>query len=271
MRNPFRLTCLSALLGALLTGAGIAGPLDDAYQAKILPGWRTDDGRHMAALQIDLAPGWKTYWRAPGDAGIPPRFDWRGSSNLSDVQVIWPTPDVMDQGGMQVIGYGGKLIVPLHVHPKSRARDVRLNAQIEIGVCKDVCLPVTVKVDQDLPRDTYKPDAIIAGALANQPYSAQEARVGQVSCAISPIQDGLRLTAKVQMPAISAGEVAVIETDNAQVWVSQAKTTRSGNQLTAVSDLYHVEGRSFALNRSAVRITVIGATHAVDIQGCTAG
>lgn len=265
------MTALAAFWGAGFASLATAGPLEDAYSAQILPGWRMADGRHMAALEITLAPGWKTYWRAPGDAGVPPQFNWRGSSNLSEVLVIWPTPDVMDQGGLQVIGYRGKLIVPLHVHPKSSARNIELKAEIDLGVCKDICIPVTVNVDQTLPHAHTKPDAKIAGALANQPYSAKEGRVGRVTCAIAPIQDGLRLTAVIEMPQAGGREVAVIETDNPQVWVSQADSSRQGNRLTAVSELYHIEGRSFALNRSGVRITVIGASHAVDIRGCEAG
>jgi DsbC/DsbD-like thiol-disulfide interchange protein len=57
----------------------------DMVQIRILPGWSRDDGSHMAALHLILAPGWKTYWRAPGDAGIPPMMDLEGSDNLSDI------------------------------------------------------------------------------------------------------------------------------------------------------------------------------------------
>ncbi len=42
---------------------------------QVLEGWVRADGTRMAAVQLDLEPGWKTYWRAPGDAGIPPSFD----------------------------------------------------------------------------------------------------------------------------------------------------------------------------------------------------
>ncbi len=264
--------CLCAVsVGAAFISPAVAGPLDDALTAKLLPGWRLADGRHMAALEVTLAPGWKTYWRAPGDAGIPPQFDWRGSGNLKGVQISWPTPEVLDQDGLQVIGYSDKMVLPLMVRPNSAMRDVTLNGEIQMGVCKDVCIPVTVRVDQRLDRTQTKPDARIAAAMADRPYSAQEAKVGQVSCQVTPIEDGLRLTAEVNLPKSGGREVAVIETDNPQVWVAQAKTSRKGKSLTAVTELYHVEGRSFALNRSGVRITVIGSTHAVDIQGCPAG
>jgi len=62
-----------------LAPAALAQDLDDILQAELRPGWRTEDGIHMAALQLDMAPGWKTYWRQPGDSGIPPRFDFSQS------------------------------------------------------------------------------------------------------------------------------------------------------------------------------------------------
>ncbi|MCX8508161.1 MAG: protein-disulfide reductase DsbD family protein, partial [Rhodobacteraceae bacterium] len=73
---------LSAVL-ALAAPLAQAQPVpDNLLKAEILPGWRTESGSQMAALRLTMAPGWKTYWRAPGDAGIPPRFDWTGSANL---------------------------------------------------------------------------------------------------------------------------------------------------------------------------------------------
>ena len=264
------LTFCSGLLAVVASAAG-AGPLDDAYEARLLPGWRTADGQHMAAMEIRLAEGWKTYWRAPGDAGIPPRFDWRGSGNLADVTFSWPTPQVMDQDGVQVIGYAGHLILPMTVIPKRQGRDVRLSGSVDLGVCKEVCVPVTVQLEQTLASDTTKPDARIAAAMADQPYSAREAKVGQVTCRIAPLEDGLQLTAEMDLPNTGGQEVAVIETDNPQVWVAQGRTSRKGKRLTTVTELYHVEGRSFAINRNTLRITVIGTSHAVDIQGCAAG
>ena len=72
------------------TKKAISDYLDEVVSASVLTGWRMENGHHMAALRITLAPGWKTYWRAPGEAGIPPRFDWTGSDNLSAVTVHWP-------------------------------------------------------------------------------------------------------------------------------------------------------------------------------------
>ena len=66
-----------------------------------LDGWRQPDGSRLAAVEIRLAPGWHTYWRVPGDAGIPPSFDWSGSSNLASVAYEWPRPEIFDSFGMR--------------------------------------------------------------------------------------------------------------------------------------------------------------------------
>ncbi|MEL7014329.1 MAG: protein-disulfide reductase DsbD domain-containing protein, partial [Pseudomonadota bacterium] len=88
MRLSFLWTIVCVLLGTQVAAQSI----EDAIEARLLTGWRAADGSHIAALQIDLAPGWTTYWRAPGDAGIPPYFDWHASENLSSVDVEWPSP-----------------------------------------------------------------------------------------------------------------------------------------------------------------------------------
>ena len=55
----------------------------------------------MAAVEIRLAPGWHTYWRVPGEAGIPPRFDWSGSQNLAAVAYEWPRPEIIVSYGIE--------------------------------------------------------------------------------------------------------------------------------------------------------------------------
>lgn len=243
----------------------------DVIDIRVLPGWRTASGAHVAALEMRLRAGWKTYWRAPGDAGIPPQFDWRRSRNLSGVEVIWPTPEITDTGGLRTIGYSDILVLPLRLAPTRAGRDIALRGMVELGVCKDVCVPVTLRVSGTLPAGATKPDPRIAAAIASRPWSAAEAGVSRVTCRIAPIEDGLGLRAEIDMPTAGGEEAAVIEVDDPRIWVAQARAARQGNRLVAETRLYHVEGRSFALDRSGIRITVLGQSKAVDIQGCAAG
>lgn len=255
----------------LATAPAQAERVSDMLEARILPGWRTEDGRHVAALDVTLKDGWKTYWRAPGDAGIPPAFDWSGSNNLSGVEVSWPTPKRILQGGLETIGYAGRMTLPVTLTPARTSDAIALRATIEMGVCKDVCVPVTLKVEQDLPTAGGSRDPRIAAALAERPYSAEEASVTRVACRISPAADGLRLRAEVDLPRTGADEMMVVETDNPDIWVAPAGTRREGNRLITETDLHHVEGQAFAVQRSGLRLTVLGGRYAVDIQGCPAG
>jgi DsbC/DsbD-like thiol-disulfide interchange protein len=268
MKRQLYALCL-ALAGAF-TAPVHANPAADLVEASILTGWRAADGRHVAALHLELQEGWKTYWRAPGDAGIPPRFDWSGSRNLSDVAITWPTPRILSQSGVRTIGYAETLTLPMHFTPKQKGQAITLDGTLELGLCKDVCLPLTLRISQALPTAEGTRDPRIVAALAARPYSAREAGVGRVVCSVSPVEGGMHLRAEIDVKSYGRGEVAVIETDNPQIWVARAKTNRQGGRLVAETDLYHVEGKSFALNRDGLRITVMGGGKAVDIQGCPA-
>lgn len=263
------------LLAALLFAAPLpafAQSMDALTSARVLPGWRLADGTHMAALELRLAPGWKTYWRAPGDIGIPPRFDWRGSRNLRGVEIEWPTPQPIDQGGMTSIGYQGTVLLPLHILAQKQGRDVTLSGTVDIGVCQDVCIPMTLDLGADLSADVSERDARIIAALADRPQSAKEAGAHGLRCILSPSdKGGLNLRAEVSLPPSGGPEMAVIETGDPNVWIAPTRTARHGNTLVAETRMAHVEGRPFALDRSKLRLTILGAGRGVDIKGCPGG
>ena len=145
--------------------------LSDVAEVSVLPGWRTENGTHIAAIRIALAPGWKTYWRSPGEFGIPPRFSWRGSRNLASVQIHWPTPNISYTNGLRAIGYSGVIIVPLELTPrKSDQSTIALRGELEIGVCRDICVPMVAKIQADLPQSGSS-DAVIQASLADRPAS----------------------------------------------------------------------------------------------------
>jgi len=268
MIKAFFLSFVAAL--SLGVHAAPAQSIDDMAEVTILPGWTMADGTHMAALKFVLEDGWKTYWRAPGEAGIPPRFNWSGSRNLADVTVEWPTPVQTVTSGMRTIGYEHSLVLPIRINPARAGQPIHLAAELEIGICSDICVPVTLKIAQDLPSGVTRPDPQIAAALASRPYTAKEAGVGRVVCRVTPIKGGLAILAEVDMEQMGANELTVLETDNPDLWVTQAVMSRNGNRLRAEAEIFHAEGHSFALDRSGLRITVLSSGDAVDIRGCPA-
>lgn len=106
---------------------------EDTAKVGLLPGWRTGDGVHMAALSVRLAPGWKTYWRAPGEAGIPPSFDFAGSQNVQGVVFHWPTPEVFSTNGMTSVGYSDQLVLPIEVRPRDAGAPALLRAEVDMA------------------------------------------------------------------------------------------------------------------------------------------
>ena len=258
-----------ALSFAMVAAPVLAGPTDHDAQLTVINGWQTKNGSYMAGLRIDLADGWKTYWRAPGDAGIPPLIDWTQADNIASTAFHWPVPLVFDQGGARSIGYDQTVTVPVEIFAQDPDQPIRLTGTIEIGVCDEICVPVSLDFDAPLtPAKRRNPE--IMAALVNRPDTAAEAGIGAVTCAISPLSDGLQITTSIDMPSGARINAAVIETADPRIWVSQPDLAVVQGKLTATSDLIHVDGGGFAVDRAGVRITVFTDKTAIDIQGCRA-
>lgn len=271
MKTPFRCAVRALFLVAGTFApviAPAAGLPDDAVRAELLPGWETRDGTRMAALRLRLAPGWKTYWRAPGDAGIPPRFDWRGSDNLATVSYHWPRPEIFTSFGLRSAGYRDELVLPLELHPLRPGQTIRLKGRVEIGICDTICVPAQLEIEALLD-GSGEPDPEIHRALDNRPRPAARAGVGGVTCALAPGPDGVRMTARIEMPRLEGEEHALVEAGDPRVWVSEPEARRKGNALIVAADLAPPAGTPLALDRSALRFTIIAGTAAVDIRGCS--
>lgn len=96
----------------------------------------------FAGIEIRLAPKWKTYWRSPGDTGIPPEFDWSGSENLRQAKVLYPVPfRFKDPGGMS-IGYKSRVTLPVLLKPIDPDKPIMLKLNAAYAICYDLCVPV---------------------------------------------------------------------------------------------------------------------------------
>jgi hypothetical protein len=108
----------------------------------------------------------------------------------------------------------------------------------------------------------------IRAALAERPVPAARAGVGTVACDLSPIADGMRLDARIEMPRLGGDEIALVETGDPEVWVSEPMSARADGALHVRADLVPPPGAPLLLDRSALRFTILGASRAVDIRGC---
>lgn len=261
-----------ALCSSLVAAMPFAALAQDAslpdVSATILPGWRTASGTQMAALALKLPPGWHTYWRSPGEAGIPPRFDWSGSANLESVVYHWPAPAVFDLNGYRTIGYEDALVLPIEFRPTEPGAPIHAAARIQLGVCNEVCVPVELEVAGNLAAGAHKDPAIVT-ALGTSPSEGGKAGVTASRCAVTPLEDGVRVTNTVSLPRQGAAEFAVIEAPSADVWVQTVSSSRNGRDLTTVVDMVPPDAQPFALDRSGIVITVFGGARPVEVKGCT--
>ncbi len=123
-----------------------------------------------AGVEIRLKAGWKTYWRYPGDAGVPPRFDWSGSENLAAVDIKWPAPErFVDESGAKSIGYRGDIVFPLIVRPADPAQPVRLKLKLDFAVCEKFCVPADAELLLEIPAGESVPLGLLDQAERRVP------------------------------------------------------------------------------------------------------
>lgn len=267
--RPFLLGLLALVLPAPSIAQIEARSPEDVVDVVLLEGWRRADGTHMAGLLIRLAPGWKTYWRAPGEGGIPPHLQVRDRPGLLGVRMHWPVPEVFHANGMRSIGYSSDVIFPLEIDLAGGQGALRLSAQLDFGVCQDICMPVSVSLRGTLPAGG-RPDPQIAAALTDRPLTGSEAGAGRITCALTPISDGLRVSAAIPLPRLGHGEAVVFELPDPSIWISEAETRRTGGMLHATADIVPADAGPFALDRSTLRMTVLAEGRAVEVTGCSA-
>jgi suppressor for copper-sensitivity B len=104
-----------------------------------------------AGIELAMAPGWKTYWRSPGDAGLPPRLDWSGSANLADAELRYPAPHRFTLFGLETFGYDGRVVLPVRLRPQSPGAPVDLRLGLDLLVCSDICVPERLDLALALP------------------------------------------------------------------------------------------------------------------------
>jgi DsbC/DsbD-like thiol-disulfide interchange protein len=141
----------------------------------IAGGAATDSGAKWlrAGIEVRLDPGWKTYWRDPGDSGTPPTFDFAESANVESVATEWPAPMRFDDGaGGYSIGYHDHVIWPLRVTPKDVSKPASLHVKIHYAVCGKLCVPAEADLALQLSGEKGAEDSALAAAEARVPRRA---------------------------------------------------------------------------------------------------
>lgn len=152
-----------------------------------------------AGLDLELADGWKTYWRSPGEVGMPPEIDWTGSTNIAGVEMLWPAPERFTAFGIENFGYSGAVVLPLQITLERPGDAAQLNGAVNLLVCSDVCVPQSFNLDLSVPQGTGI-DALSASRistfLARVPVEGSQ--TGILSATASVDEDRSALTLELQ-------------------------------------------------------------------------
>jgi hypothetical protein len=168
-------------------------------------------GIYEAAVEIKLAATAITYWRLPGEAGVPPEFVFEGSDNVAGTEVLYPAPRRIDEGGIEAFGYRGGVIFPIRVTPADAKRPSRLVLTLHYAICDRICVPATGHAELLLPQDGDSP--------ARAAIAAAEARVPIVLSAVAAAKE---ITIRTQMSQVSKGQVPKGQVSTGQVSTGQA-------------------------------------------------
>jgi DsbC/DsbD-like thiol-disulfide interchange protein len=152
------------------------------------------NGTALAGIELQLPPSANTYWRIPGESGIPTNVDLSASAGVSATDLVWPYPSVEESGGYRDFVYRGDLVLPIRL---KAGQGAVLDASLTLGVCSDICVPA--KAHLSLALDFAKPDTAqsirLDQALADAPaaWDQSGAPFGDVSVAWD--DQGLELVA----------------------------------------------------------------------------
>ncbi len=222
-------------------------------------------GSASAGLEIRLDPGFITYWRNPGDAGLPPSIDTSSSQNVAAVTVDYPAPRRLDEGGAVAYGYTGSVTLPLHVTTADPARPAMLAVNLDYAICEKICLPATARLRLALPSLPVPEEAAHLAAAASvvpRPTAIGASgplAVTRVAPAPSTSGPGFDVT-------VRAGSDAALFVEAPEGWYLQA-----GEQARAGPDgpTFHVtllqrpDGER--PDKLALRLTLVDQTGAIDV------
>jgi DsbC/DsbD-like thiol-disulfide interchange protein len=153
-RKAIAVAILATALFCVAGGDALAArsewsPADHAQMRLLLAG--RENERIVGGVELLLSPGWHTYWRNPGESGVPPVFDFSGSDNVASVEILYPAPLRYDDGASVSLVYHDEVVFPLIVTPQAADRPITLRLEAQFGVCSEVCIPTGASAELAMP------------------------------------------------------------------------------------------------------------------------
>jgi DsbC/DsbD-like thiol-disulfide interchange protein len=259
-----------ALLATLLAFAppalaGEASPWDKGHhsRARLLAGGSIEGGaRRLSGIEIRLDPGYKTYWRTPGEAGLPPTLDWSGSRNVRAVEVVWPAPQRLDDPGGASFGYQDGVVLPLKVTPQVPGKPVELGLALHYGVCKDICIPAQANLRLPLIAEGSGTASLLRAALDRAPRR-QGLNEGALSV-VSATAAGGRVRVLVRSPSGTPPQLFAEAPEGWYLGAPGASAPATDRGATAAFDVEILERPRDASGPVPLTFTLVGGSDAVE-------
>lgn len=183
------------------------------------------NGRTRAGIEIRLEREWKTYWRYPGDSGVPPRFDWSGSENLASTEIRWPAPQrFVDQGGSRSIGYENLVVFPVSIVPIDPAKPVKLKLKLDFAVCEKLCVPADARMGLEIPPDTGDLSEQLEQAEARVPRKVAAGAGGKLRIDKVEVERGAKPRATIEVSAPEGSEPQLFAEGPTERWALPVPT-----------------------------------------------
>lgn len=259
---------LAALSFAGQAGAAETAPFESpALVATLLTvedGVPPDSQSLSAGLSIELEEGWKTYWRSPGEVGLPPSIDWSGSTNVAEAELLWPAPSRFRAFGIENFGYEGSVLHPIRIALKEPGQPAELRASVSLLACSDICVPIEFNLDLTLQPGLgidRAAAAEIAEWAARIPTDADASDMVLRTAAIDDARDAL--VVEIAREAAWAGpdlfpEIGTAGTNAAVFGAPDIRLSDDGRTLWAALPVLSLSDRSRPLN-----LTVTDGSEAV--------
>lgn len=274
-RHSAAIAAIAALLCSSPAAADAISPWagDTRSAARLIGGARPAGNEFAplrAGLEIRLQPGWHTYWRYPGDAGVPPRFDFSGSDNAGSVDVLWPAPRRIPEQGSVTIGYDRDVIFPLRVAPKDATKPVVLRLKLDYAVCEKLCVPADAQIELTLGTTQTSQDAALRAAEARVPKKAALGDSGPFSIRSLTRQDGnTRPQVVVEVAAPPGASVDLFAEGPTPQWALPVPVLAEGTPAGLHRFVFELDGAppGEAYQGAAVTLTAVTADQAIEVTG----
>ena len=237
--------------------------------AKITDGWIEKDHKLIFGLKIDLNKNWKTYWRLPGNAGLEPLFSFDKSENVLVAKIMWPSPIIFGEENLWSIGYKDSVLLPLEITPIDTSKPIKLEIQADIGLCEDVCIPVTLNFSYFATPGQNQENNEILGGILSEPIKSDDIGFQPPQCIIKNGELIMEFNEKNVNTGVENIELFVIEVGSSVFYVNSKKAYVFDDRITVSTKNSAETELPGLISRETIKTTIIGSNQSIEFVGCS--